>query len=763
MGKLTRPPMEVLAVNSRRSPWYPVVSKPVTNVLRKGLPPPPAAICLHSVFAALRYQSRNTPRTRATVGRVPVHLCGARVGVVVLEGNCRKAPPQRSGHSSKPLLVTNRRQRSRRVVASAKVVAAADRSASDEVQPPASEGECVQQAVTAILSALSKTVGSGGVGGMGIIGGAKGVRKQKQGVHLRQPRLRIQIPVADESPSTGARLAMDLVSALRERGGGRYTSPIELCFADPDARAATGVDHEQAAQLSLRISDSTNRSMASSESSLIFVVSPREEQVPGLQLFCNSAGCPVIVLNPYWSEEASLSPGVRGFIGSFDIVYSFTPLAIQGLFSKSEGAVLKYVRSGHAGASPWMIFAKEDGEFKMKTELRKAPSPEELEKVDKVRWMPSPSGNPAERFLALGSWDFDQRVSRLEILAIDTSQEVVAFSDEAQQTAPRLQAPLRYWELNGRVTDLQVVPREGNDVMLVTGSTDGHISLVMTDLSQSASSSSQAASVMQLPAMHKGSVTGLDVGRDSLDVAMVGEDGKINIIGLVHGIQQPLTTWDMRGTVSFSAVQWTSVQELVTAGTGGVLQCWDRRQGGRSVSQAPLRWAHQEGLGAMMHCIDVHPSRRHICAVGCSGGSVVAWDLRWQQEPLVLVGPLQQSSQRRRSSSGSSIKRHSAGQQTELLIAEGDVWEVRFDSLAQGGVRAGVFDTDRNKLPPVMMCSEDGVLALAGGGEALELYVGSCAINTFDVDPEFGQDVICGTEHECLVYLRRARYGVGVY
>lgn len=90
-------------------------------------------------------------------------------------------------------------------------------------------------------------------------------------------------------------------------------------------------------------------------------------------------------------------------------------------------------------------------------------------------------------------------------------------------------------------------------------------------------------------------------------------------------------------------------------------------------------------------------ARHFFCKVGGSGGAVYAWDLRWQQEPIALAGP------------AASKSRHPMGG----LIVESEVWEAKYDALLQSaghGVESG-------KSPPVMVCSEDGILALLDGGE----------------------------------------------
>jgi hypothetical protein len=75
-------------------------------------------------------------------------------------------------------------------------------------------------------------------------------------------------------------------------------------------------------------------------------------------------------------------------------------------------------------------------------------------------------------------------------------------------------------------------------------------------------------------------------------------------------------------------------------------------------------------------------------------------------------------------------------------------------------------------VPPLLYCTSDGALcsahaagAAAGNGAAngaaaggLEPYVHvqeSCSINSFDVDQSVGQDILAGTDYECMLLLHR--------
>ena len=84
--------------------------------------------------------------------------------------------------------------------------------------------------------------------------------------------------------------------------------------------------------------------------------------------------------------------------------------------------------------------------------------------------------------------------------------------------------------------------------------------------------------------------------------------------------------------------------------------------------------------------------------VGGSGGTVLAWDLRRQNELCTLAG-----------------KGVKGGSST---IAEGEVWNVKLDPALQGGGQG-----ESGKIPPVLMCSEDGILAIIESGLYFPLII----------------------------------------
>lgn len=79
--------------------------------------------------------------------------------------------------------------------------------------------------------------------------------------------------------------------------------------------------------------------------------------------------------------------------------------------------------------------------------------------------------------------------------------------------------------------------------------------------------------------------------------------------------------------------------------------------------------------------------------VGGSSGAVFAWDLRLQQQPILLSGVTLNG--------------------TTQPISESEVWEVQYDSYAHS---LNVNSATSTRILPIMMCSEDGILAVLEQG-----------------------------------------------
>ncbi|KAF5956736.1 hypothetical protein HYC85_003961 [Camellia sinensis] len=107
--------------------------------------------------------------------------------------------------------------------------------------------------------------------------------------------------------------------------------------------------------------------------------------------------------------------------------------------------------------------------------------------------------------------------------------------------------------------------------------------------------------------------------------------------------------------------------EFATGGLGFSLQWWDQRKPGGPTSQF---------------------KGGHKIIVGGSSGTVFAWDLRWQQQPIVLSGV-------------------AVGEFQSHSLSESEIWEVQYDSYS-----SNIGNMSTSRVLPVMICSEDGILAV---------------------------------------------------
>lgn len=336
--------------------------------------------------------------------------------------------------------------------------------------------------------------------------------------------------------------------------------------------------------------------------------------------------------------------------------------------------------------------------------------------VDALRWLPPVAA--FDRLVATALYDANSGSSSVQIHTLTPA-------DAHFHYPPRLELQTS-WNSPARISKLKVASSSQKAIIAATSSRC--LCFLVADPLQV---SLKAEGCLGLE-----TISGMDLQANSSDCECicVGEDGKINLVKLAEGQMHHTCVTDNRGLISYTAARWASPTEFVTAGLGFTLQWWDHRKPGAPVSQSPNKWIGGSSTG-VIHSIDVHPSRKHVCVVGGSSGSVFAWDLRRQQEPIPLAGI------------GSSSRQISG------FLSESEVWEVKYDHYIQS---VGL-DGTSSKILPVMMCSEDGILAVLESGEApLEVLAEPCALNTFDIDPENSSDVICGLEWETILFLKRS-------
>ncbi|XP_062157570.1 nuclear pore complex protein NUP43 [Alnus glutinosa] len=330
--------------------------------------------------------------------------------------------------------------------------------------------------------------------------------------------------------------------------------------------------------------------------------------------------------------------------------------------------------------------------------------------IDAVRWLPQLSA-------------FD----RFAVLALSSPSPTLEIHSLDPQTLTL--APQSTWAPPSRVSSLRTSRTQTHQPLITAGTVSGSLHLLF------ANAVDASMSELSVPEkeLHAGPVSGVDVMDGAAECVSVGEDGRVNLVSVSGSRLGVRRVFDSEGLVSYTAAKWASPAEFVTGGYGFSLQWWDQRRPGGAVSQFKANWA-QGTTSGIVHSIDIHPSRKHTCLAGGSLGTVFAWDIRWQQQPIILSGI-------------------GTGEAATRLACESEVWEVQYDRYTKS---TNVGNISSSRILPAMICSEDGILAVVEQDEEpIELLAEPCAINSFDIDRENPSDVICSLEWESIFILTR--------
>ncbi|KAF6155002.1 hypothetical protein GIB67_035749 [Kingdonia uniflora] len=338
--------------------------------------------------------------------------------------------------------------------------------------------------------------------------------------------------------------------------------------------------------------------------------------------------------------------------------------------------------------------------------------------IDALRWFSPLSA--FSKFVVLALHDSDSDISTIEIKTLNLSN----------QSKPFLQLHSS-WTSPSRVSSLRV-SQTPHKPILSASTFDGSLHFLFAHPVEVSLDSEISVGEK---GFHIGPISGIDLfGNNGVECVSVGEDGRVNLVSLGGDSKASYRqVFDSQGLVSYTAVKWASPTEFVTGGLGDSLQWWDLRKPGGVVSQFKGSWAHGNTSG-IVHSIDIHPSRKHVCVAGGSSGAVFAWDLRRQQQQILLSG-----------SGHGEAKPHS--------FSESEIWEVQYDCYTPS---SDIGNTSSAQILPVMTCSEDGILAIVEKDvEPEQILAEPCAVNSFDINLQNPSDVICSLEWESVAYLSR--------
>ncbi|ESW21687.1 hypothetical protein PHAVU_005G091100 [Phaseolus vulgaris] len=243
-------------------------------------------------------------------------------------------------------------------------------SSLSSLKPPISKEEAILQAKTSLSTTLEKPLNN-----------PKLIGKFKK---LRQPKFRVEIPVIDDSPDSLSQLALDFFGDLPIK---RKGSPTKILILWPDAslkESATVAfqSHSTIEHIDIPSVAKTDPRILNSADVAIFLA-PDSSQLALIKRVSEAFYTkPVVLFNPKWAfEEESNFGDLSGFVGSFEVVYSFMGLEVRGILSKRKGVVFKCVRDGVASGERWNVFVEEGEELKVISSFKARPNIAEVENV----------------------------------------------------------------------------------------------------------------------------------------------------------------------------------------------------------------------------------------------------------------------------------------------------------------------------------------------------------------------------------------------
>lgn len=248
------------------------------------------------------------------------------------------------------------------------------RSSLSSSAPPTSKEEAILQAKTCLSTTLEKPLNNPKLAG-----------KLKK---LKQPRFRVEIPVIDDdSPSSLSQLALDVLKDLPIR---RKGSSVKILIIWPDIpfrEAALQVFESHSLNQKVEHTDiktvTNGDSRIVTSADVVIFLAPEEANLAVIKTVTDSLyPKPVVIFNPRWAFEEEENFGdMSGFVGSFEVIYSFMGLEVKGILSKRKGVIFKCVRDGVLSGERWNVLVEEEGQLKVVSKFKARPSIGEVETV----------------------------------------------------------------------------------------------------------------------------------------------------------------------------------------------------------------------------------------------------------------------------------------------------------------------------------------------------------------------------------------------
>lgn len=244
------------------------------------------------------------------------------------------------------------RQSSRLVLAAA-VKAEEHATASDL---PETREQSILQAATALQAQLPKE--------------KKGKSKSSKSGSLK--KLAIDVPVADQSPQAAVELVRELLACLSRSEADAFT----IIFGDSAAAEVACGPTGLVANTSMSMTQTLDASL----SGPLLIVGVQNQQVTNVQeILFSWQGRLATLVNAEWEEEQA-DADLASFVKSWEYIYCFGPLEIQGFFSKREGCVFKFTKRGSPASSKWSILIREGSQdWQVVGRQQRRPSTGEME------------------------------------------------------------------------------------------------------------------------------------------------------------------------------------------------------------------------------------------------------------------------------------------------------------------------------------------------------------------------------------------------
>ncbi|XP_015061107.1 uncharacterized protein LOC107007141 [Solanum pennellii] len=234
--------------------------------------------------------------------------------------------------------------------------------------PPITKEDAISQAKFSLSTTLEKPLNN-----------PKLIGKIKK---LKQPRFRVEIPVVDDSPSALAQLAFDIFGEMPIK---RKAPKIKILLLWPNKTltqaAQTEFEKKKSSNPNIENLDISSRIEISAD--VVVFMAPEASRLTVMKEISDTLyPKPVVIFNPKWGFDEESSFGeLSGFVGSFEVVYSFMGLEVRGILSNRKGVMFKCVKDGVLSGEKWYVFVEEDGELKVVSRFKTRPSIVEVENV----------------------------------------------------------------------------------------------------------------------------------------------------------------------------------------------------------------------------------------------------------------------------------------------------------------------------------------------------------------------------------------------